>query len=398
MYRSVFLFLSFILSAVVVPVEALTLAEALEQARAHHPTHQALRAETRAIEIEAHRTMRWENPEWEMEVEGLGGEREYTALIQQKIPWPRRVRSLRAAAQSRVEEAERTAEIAEYEIDLAVEAAFVEVLTQRELLHIRSDLVELAREALTTASNKFAVAAVSELDVIQAGMSLLALELDREETERALAASRSTLARWIGVDLPIMGKVVGNLFPSLDAALMLASSDTHPILAQRQALLRQAEAGLALAGSQEWPGITIGAGARYEEEADANTGLLTVSWPLPVWNRNRAHRTEAAWRVEAAEAELEAIQRDLEQQREDAVTALDTAVERVEQYQNQLIPMAERAFAVSRDGYEAGRRSSLELLAAQQALAEIRIRHVEAQRDAREAAMILRQFVQSEEE
>ena len=53
-----------------------------------------------------------------------------------------------------------------------------------------------------------------------------------------------------------------------------------------------------------------------------------------------------------------------------------------EMTRDKLIPSAEQAYQLSRSGYEAGRYSWIELIASQQHLAEIRIRRIDALKDA----------------
>ena len=57
------------------------------------------------------------------------------------------------------------------------------------------------------------------------------------------------------------------------------------------------------------------------------------------------------------------------------------------------MPKAEQAYELSRDGYAAGRFSWLELIAAQQNLADIRIRYIESLRAAHLAHAQISKFM-----
>ncbi len=60
---------------------------------------------------------------------------------------------------------------------------------------------------------------------------------------------------------------------------------------------------------------------------------------------------------------------------------------------SKLMPKAEQAYELSRTGYDVGRFSWLELIAAQQKLSEIRIRYIEALRDAHLARAQISKFM-----
>ena len=60
---------------------------------------------------------------------------------------------------------------------------------------------------------------------------------------------------------------------------------------------------------------------------------------------------------------------------------------------DKLIPKAEQAYQLIKAGYDAGRYSWLELIAAQQHLADIHIRQIEALRDAHFARAQIYRFL-----
>jgi outer membrane protein TolC len=60
---------------------------------------------------------------------------------------------------------------------------------------------------------------------------------------------------------------------------------------------------------------------------------------------------------------------------------------------DKLVPIAEKAYVLSQEGYSAGRYSWVELITSQQHLAEIRVRQIEALRDAHSARAELYRFM-----
>ena len=115
---------------------------------------------------------------------------------------------------------------------------------------------------------------------------------------------------------------------------------------------------------------------------------LSLSLPLPLWNRQRGAVEEAEHRVAKLAAERRATRVSVATEVLVARVALVAAVEESQLLRTRVLPGIERAVGVMRRGYEQGRFAQLEVLDAERARVDAREQYlralVEAQRSARE--------------
>ncbi len=389
--------LSAVLGVAFFEAQALTLPEALALARETSPELRAARAEALAAREDVRSAALWSNPELSLEVEGLGGDNrganaaEYSAMVSQEFPTSGKIRKRRAVSTHAAEAARFAVDETRLDFEVAVQKAFIDVLAQQELLKIRSELVGLAEKFVETARTRNQAGAASELEVIQAEVSLEERCIEKSADENSLVAARKKLAGLIGI--PTVGSVEGDFFRTLECPALTDQLDVYPTLRRFQSLENQASAETVLAKSAAVPDVKFGAGSRYEEIGNVQSYLFSVSVPLPLFNRGKTETLATGFRADAARAQSLVARRELEQERTELLAAFDTAAGEAERYGTQLLPKAKRAYELSREGYSSGRYGWLELIEAQQMLAEVNIRAIEARRTAQQAAAELSKFI-----
>lgn len=379
---------------------ALTLDEALQRASGESPELRAARAEAQASIQDIRTASAWADPELEFEMEGLGGNRggnkaEYTALFSQEFPVSGRIRQSRTAAAYAADAARAAGLEAGLDFERTVRLAFIDLQAAQEIRTVRSQQLSLAEEILDAVKKRNEAGAASELDVLHSGMLLESGRIEMQAAEKELAVARKKLSGWTGI--PDIENVEGDFFllPEIPEERLLC--ETHPVLQRFQALEKKAAAEVALAGSAGRPDITLGAGMRYEEAENAGSFIFSVSAPLPVFNRRRADVLSAGFRSEAVRFEKDRIRRELLLELNKTAAEFESAVQEVSVCRSLLLPKAERAVELSREGYASGRYGRLEYIAAQQMLADIRMRAVEAQRTALRAHAELLKFSAGDE-
>jgi cobalt-zinc-cadmium efflux system outer membrane protein len=248
----------------------------------------------------------------------------------------------------------------------------------------------LAEEFAGAADKRHQAGAASELEVLRAGMMLETARGEKLAAEKALETARQKLARLTG--FPSLGKVEGDFFQPLEIKNTTHLQKTHPVLQRFQTLEKQAGAEVLLAKSTAIPDVTFGAGARYEEDGNVHSYLVSASIPLPLWNRGRADVLAAGFRAERALAERELAARELEGSLAETRTEFELAVTSVARYRTVLLPKAERAVELVQEGYAAGRYGWLEVIEVQQTLADTRMGAIETQLAALRAQTQLLKF------
>lgn len=381
--------------------QALTLDEALTRALEQSPALRAVRAEVQAADADIGLSTRWENPELEVEAEGLGGDNtgtdtaEYSAMISQTFPMFGKTDKRRAVAQKFFEASEYAVLEAQRELVAQVRATFAEALAQKETASIRDQQETLAREFVAAAQERHKAGGASELEVVQAELALEEILMEKKCCFGDLDAAKKQLASLIGAGVEEIGVPEGDFY-AVATAEMFKVDDTHPVLQQLRAQEEMTRAEAVVAQSAAVPDISIGAGVKYEAADDAQSFVVGASIPLPFWNRGRAEGSAIRLRVEALRAHREQVRRTLQQQLDRVLQVYRSSEEAAVQYQTRILPKAKEAYALSRRGYDAGRYSWMELLAAQQNLADIRIRYIEAVLAAHQASAELSRFTTGE--
>ncbi len=377
--------------------QALTLDEALAKALEQSPALRAARAEAQAANEGVGLSTLWQNPELEVEAEGLGGDNngtdvaEYSAMISQKFPMFGKSGKRRAVAQKVFEASEYAVLEAQLELAVQVRAAFAEALAQQEIAVIRDQQEKLAREFFEVAEKRHEEGGASELEVVQAELTLEEVLMEKQCCFGDLDAAKKLLASLMGVSVDEVGVPEGNFY-DLEGLEDVQIDDAHPTLQRLRAQEEMTRAEATVARSRAVPDFSIGAGVKYEAADEAQSFVVAASIPLPFWNRGGAEGAAVLLRADAVSAYREQAQRDLQQQLDRTVQAYRSAGAEAVQYRTRILPKAEQAYALSRKGYDAGRYSWMELLSAQQNLAGTRIRTVEAVLAARKALAELSKF------
>jgi cobalt-zinc-cadmium efflux system outer membrane protein len=108
---------------------------------------------------------------------------------------------------------------------------------------------------------------------------------------------------------------------------------------------------------------------------------LSVSLPVPLWNRNKAAIATAGFTAEQAQKQLEAAELKAEVQLRQAYTSYQSAIGRLRAYEGTILKDADTVLEARRFSYQRGQTTLLELLAAQRTANEVRQDYIEALAD-----------------
>jgi cobalt-zinc-cadmium efflux system outer membrane protein len=158
-------------------------------------------------------------------------------------------------------------------------------------------------------------------------------------------------------------------------ALVAASHERPDVVAARREV-QAAEADRRLSGREALPSPVVG--ARYAREEGADILLGTLSFDLPLFNRNQAGRGVAAERAVQASANLSAASQRADQEVRLAMAQLEVAVEAAQAFDNEVVAAAEENLALSTRAYEAGKIGLAELLLMRRGAVEARRDSIEA--------------------
>ena len=249
----------------------------------------------------------------------------------------------------------------------AVAAEAAVLIAEQQLAVLQEFQTEVRRRVEAARDPLFAGARV-DTQVIQAEIALDQARLVAGNARRALAAYWSN-----PTDQPLDAAEFENTDPGLPE-LPAQSVD----LALLEAMRETADAQVTLERSRAVPDLTLRGGVRYIEQGRDLALVVGGSIPLGIYDTNRGN-------IERAEAERLAADREIAAARLARVRDTVRLQARIEanaaeaiRIEAEVLPKAEETVALVRDGFNRGGFSYLDVIDAQRALIDARVRRVEA--------------------
>jgi cobalt-zinc-cadmium efflux system outer membrane protein len=299
-------------------------------------------------------------------------------------------RNRKASAQAGLEEAKAQFQDAERTLELGVTKAYVGAAQAEENVRVLTKSAASLREEARLAGVRLRAGEISGSDKTQIEIGAERLELEARTAESAAAQARVTLEVLLGVAHP-KGQLA--LTDSLDATCENAppsktdcSALNRPDVLAAAAALRKTEADLRLQKANRIPDPTVLAQYEHEPPDNPNSAGFGVSFPLPLWNRNRGGILAAEAAREQARLALEKSQAQAFADMATAQFAYDDAIQRWRRYRDHIRPQSEEIRKTIAYAYEKGGASLLDLLAAERNDNEVRLATAQA---ASEAAVAL---------
>lgn len=317
------------------------------------------------------------------------GERSLNLGFEQEFPLANRLR--KAKAVSRVDIAKAKMEVRSNEHRIA--NAISEIALEIQIVDTRKALLEQIYEKTSEISD-FIHSRVDqgELSILEANQESLELRVLEQEIKQ-LSDERNhlthSLAPYLG--LPSNTEVRFQAVQTIDVNSFLPRFDTsiferHPEFQLAVLDAHSAEAEIALAESENWESITARIFWENERSLDQPQGIGTdrfigvgLSIPLPFRKKGDLHAKEA--RIQRDQSNLKAaaiklrVQHDVEHARHEA----SDLKERIAQYRDQVIELANEQLEATSLAYQNGQISLVSLMRAQEQLLRIERRHLDSE-------------------
>jgi outer membrane protein, heavy metal efflux system len=362
----------------------LTREDAIARALDNDPGVDAADAARTAAEAEVRQAGRWANPTLDIlqeNVEGSGvysgnDRAETTYSLRQPFELGGDRRARRRIAERGLDAARIGAELRRLDLIEEVEHAFIDAQAADAALTVAEERIGVARELAAAVGRRVRAARDPLMAASRAEARLAEAEIEVEAARRHAVAARARLASyWDGaVDFTLE---TGSFERTASAA---ANEEASPDLALAEAQAARAQAQVDLERARSIPDVDLQAGWRQFSETDETAMVFGLSVPLPVWDRNSAGVARA--RAESARAgyEREASARALAREQSMLEGQIETARLEIQGLDERIIPHSEQALERAREGYAMGGFSYLDVLEAQRALAEARLRRISALR------------------
>lgn len=273
---------------------------------------------------------------------------------------------------------------------LGAESAYFGYMATRSLLEAEQASVKEAEANLQAAQHRHDVGLATIADVLQARTAASQARLAVETTQGQLQAARATVAVAMGLPANIPFDIapppqqvsVGTVSESVDSLIAQAVRN-RPDLAAAKATARQAYASARVTRSAGRPSLSLSADAGRVisdvSELSGSSYTLSLGLSIPLFtgfSQTYANRAAEA-RAETADAQADALRQQVIQQVFTSYYALQTATQRVHTTDD-LLASATQSEQVAQGRYNQGVGTILDLLTAQQALANARAQQSQA--------------------
>ncbi len=299
-------------------------------------------------------------------------------------------RHRKASAQAGFEGAKAQFFEAKRTLDLAVTRAYVAAVQAQENARVLMESAGTLRREAALAEVRLKAGEISSADKNQIEVTAGRFELDAQAAQSAAAQARVALEVLVGDPRPRGEVALSDPLESLSAPVALLEVDRagggRPDVVAAEAALRKAEADLRLQKANRIPDPTVLAQYEHEPPDMPNSIGLGLSFPLPLWNRNKGNIRAAEAAREQARLALEKTQAHAAADIATARLAYDSALRRWETYRDSIRPKSEQIRKAMAYSYEKGGASLLDLLIAERNDNEVRLAAAQAAGDTAVAA------------
>ena len=313
-----------------------------------------------------------------------GRAEQYGVGFAQEIVQPRKLKLDRSIALH--EANRRTQELiaTRYRVLTDVRLAYVRALRAERQLKLTRELVEISEKGLAVASQLLRAGEISRGEVLQAEIEVeTANILNQNALNERLAVWRA-LGAVVGQG-PMTPQAISGDLEEAPQGLIFGESlsqlqSQSPEIASVLAKIDRARCRLQRELIEVQPNVTVEGLLNWRDngiDGDADAGLV-VALPVPIWNRNQGAICEARAELAAAQRELAQVELSLSQRLAPVFERYSNAAAQVSRYRNRILPRAAQTLELTRQSFEQGEVSFINLLAVQRTFANNQLAYLDA--------------------
>jgi TolC family type I secretion outer membrane protein len=290
---------------------------------------------------------------------------------------------------------------AQLKVALGATKAYLRVQLARARVEVTREALEAARGHLEMAENRYQAGSALRGDTLQARTRVSEMEEQLLDNRNQLELAKSRLNEVLGRDLDAPVEIEGGLqSPAKSADKPLAELTekavaSRPELASLRARLEGARAGVDAASAALLPQVSLQARMEDHRADEADQSWLVgaqLQWQLFSGGANWAERQAATAKEYAAQARLSDQLRKIRLEVKEAHLNLESARSRLETA-GQAVESARESLRTTSNRYEQGSATMVQLLDAQLARHQARLRRLKAMFDVRMGRAQLQQRI-----
>ena len=292
--------------------------------------------------------------------------------------------SRRASADAGFEGARARLLEAKRQLDLAVTRAYIAALQAASDVQILRQSSESLRSEARIAESRLAAGDISKSDKNQIEIAAERFELDARSADTTATTLRLALEALLGSTHPTGDWVAVDTLDSLISTAPAEdniSAEPRPDLLAAEAGLKKTEADMRLQKALRIPDPTVQLLYEHEPPDQPNTLGLGLSFPLPLWNRNRGGIRSAEAARDQALLAIGKVRTQIASEIESARLRYRDAADRWRRYRDEIQPRSEEVREAVSFAYAKGGAALLDLLTAERNANDVRLATSQAAAD-----------------
>lgn len=273
-----------------------------------------------------------------------------------------------------------------------VRLAYYRVLATQEMLETEKDLLRITEDTLKIAQQLRNIGQADDTEVLQAEVEVEQHKIAVETREHTLRQEWRSLAAIVGKPGLEMRTVSGYLdrgIPQLnDEEVIQSLVSQSPAVRIAESLVDRSQAVLARERREPIPDIEVRAGLqRNGELLESSTrrvglqGFAEVGVEIPIFNRNQGTVEAARLQAERAQQETQRVQLVLRERATIFLNEYHRSRIMVERYRTQLLPRAQKVYALMVQKHGLMLASYPQVLLAQRTLFQLQTEYIAALED-----------------
>ncbi|MFB0520553.1 MAG: TolC family protein [Desulfatiglandales bacterium] len=314
--------------------------------------------------------------------------------IAQPFPWFGKLNLKGDMAMQEANAARAQYDAIKLKIFYEVKAAYYEYAYLAKAVEITRENIELLSYLENVARARYSAAAIPYADVLRTQVELGKLE-DRLRTlmdlrKPIMAKLIATMNMRVDTELPWPPDIPVMLISLTDEELFEQLPEYNPQIKRYEYLEAREKAGIDLAQKEFLPDVTFALETIVTDPAlnpmTPDTGedpvIASVSINIPLWlGKRRAAVREATVKRLSAIRDKNGITQELLSDLQLALYKYRDGHRKIDLYQDTLIPKADQSLGVTLEAFQAGTRSSLDLIDAEKTLLEFELSYIRAVAD-----------------
>jgi cobalt-zinc-cadmium efflux system outer membrane protein len=316
-----------------------------------------------------------------------GGEQGF--FVQQDIVLGGKLGLNRKIFDQDLKQAEAEAEEQKLRVVTNVRMSYIQALAAQRTLELRQNLTRLADDAVETSRQLANVGQADAPDVLESEVEAQQAQLAVIMAERNQQRIWRVLAAVVGNPGLALMKLDGKLedTPPVNAEeLMEKIVNESPAVRIAELGVKRAEAALAREKRETIPDLQLRGGIQQNGEllsapggkAVGLQGFANVGVRLPIFNRNQGNIATAKADAERARREVERVKLLLRERAASVVQNYAFSQTAVDRYKNQMLPRAQKAYAMYTKKYQEMAAAYPQVLIAQKTLMQLEVSYINA--------------------